>query len=135
MDEKIEAVIALLEEEVLKADTLPAMVVMPPDMGQSILGNRGGFLRLAIATARAAQGQNQNLNKQPWVCHEDVDWQIEGLSYDEYAHMHLPEKPTKWQRRRQNAIGLAVISLLMGCFAVGFLTIVHWTLGWLKWWP
>src|SRR5260370_41186236 len=104
-----------VEGEALESDAPTAMVVMPPDMGESILGNRGGFLRLAIATARAAQGQNQNLNKQPWVCHEDVDWQIEGLSYAEYAHIHLPEKPTKSQRTRQNAFVLSVISLLMGC--------------------
>jgi hypothetical protein len=133
MNEKIEAAISLLEEETLKSDSLPAMVVMPPDMGDSILGNRGGYLLLAIAAMRAAQGQNQNWKKQPWVCHEDVDWQIEGLSYDEYAHLHLPEKPTKWQRRRQNALGLFVAVFLMGCLGIGFVTIIHWSLGWPKW--
>jgi hypothetical protein len=135
MDEKIESAIALLEEEALTLDKPPAMVVMPPDMGESILGNRGGFIRLAVAAMRAAQGQNQDLIKQPWVCAEDFDWQIKSLSYDEYAHIHLPEKPTKWQRRRQNAIGLAVGLSLMGCLAVGFLTITHWVFSWPKWWP
>jgi hypothetical protein len=133
MDEKIESAIALLEEEALKLEKPPAMVVMPPDMGESILGNRGGFIRLAVAAMKAAQGQNQNLNKQPWVCAEDFDWQIKGLSYDEYAHMHLPEKPTKWQIRRQSAIGLIVGLSLVGCFMVGFVTIIHWISGWPKW--
>jgi hypothetical protein len=92
MDEKIETAIALLEGEAAKSDKPPAMVVMAPDMGESILGNRAGFLRLAIAAVRASQGESQNLDMQPWVCHEDDDWQIRGLSFDEYAHMHLPEK-------------------------------------------
>jgi hypothetical protein len=135
MDEKIEAAIALLEEEALKSEKPPAMIVMVPDHEKSILGNKGGFLRLAVAAVRASQGQNQNLDKQPWVCNEDLDWQIEGLSYHASAHIYLPEKATKWQRRRQNAIGLTVISLLMGCLAVGFVTIVHWIVGWPKWWP
>jgi hypothetical protein len=133
MNEKIEAAIALLDEEALKSDKPPAMVVLPQYQSDSILGNRAGFLQLAIAAMRAAQGRNQNLNKQSWVCHEDYDWQIEGLSYDEYAHIHLPEKPTKWQMRRQHAIGLIVGLSLVGCFIVGLVTIIHWISGWPKW--
>jgi hypothetical protein len=130
MNEKIEAAIAFLEEESLTSDHPPSMVVMPPNMGESIVGNRGGFLRLSIAAAKAAQGQDQNLNKQPWVRHEDFDWQIKSLSFDDSAHIYLPEKPTKWQRRRQNALGLAVGLFLLGCLATGFITIVRWVIGW-----
>ena len=129
MDEKIETAIALLEEEAAKSDKPPAMVVMPPDMGNAILGNRGGFLRLAIAAIKAADGQNQNLDKQPWVCHEDYDWQIEGLSFDEYAHMHLPEKPTPWEKRWRNIIGILIVTFVAVCLAIGFGTILHWIFG------
>ena len=129
MDEKIESAIALLEEEALKSDNPPAMVVMAPDMGESILGNRGGFLRLAISAAKAAQRQNQNLDKQPWVCHEDADWQIEGLTFDELAHFHLPERPTRWQNLRQQVIGAIVLLLIVACFVVGLGTIASWIFG------
>jgi hypothetical protein len=135
MDEKIEAVLALLEEEALKSEEPPATIVMVPNHEQSILGNRGGFLRLAIATVRAAQGHSQNLDKQPWFCNEDLDWQIKGLSFDDSAHTYLPKKKTEWLRRRQNALSLALGLFLLGCLTVGFLTIVHWTIGWPKGWP
>ncbi|MBB5343634.1 hypothetical protein [Tunturibacter empetritectus] len=129
MDEKIETAIALLEEEAAKSDKPPAMVVMAPDMGESILGNRAGFLRLAIAAVRASQGESQNLDSQPWVCHEDADWQIKGLSFDEYAHMHLPEKLTPWKERRQKILGILVVAFVAGCLAIGFGTILHWIFG------
>jgi hypothetical protein len=126
MDEKIESVIAILEDEVLKSEKPPAMVVLPPDVGQSILGNQGGFIRLAIASLNASQGENQEFTKQPWVCHEDCDWTIVGLSYDEEAHIHLPEKPTKWKQRRSKAIGLMALLSSVGCLSVGLITIIHW---------
>ncbi len=129
MNEKIDAAIALLEEETLTLDKPSAMVVFAPDMGESIRGNRGGFLHLAIASAKAAQGQNQNLCEQAWVCHEDADWQIEGLIFDDLAHFHLPERPTRWQKLRQQVIGVAFVLFLGSCFVVGLGTIVHWIFG------
>jgi hypothetical protein len=129
MNQEIDAAIALLEEEALNSDKPPAMVVLAPDMGESILGNRGGFLRLAIAAARAAQGHNQNLDEQPWVCHEDADWQIEGLKFDDLAHFHLPEKPTRWQNLRSQVIGAVVLLLFIACFVVGIGTIASWIFG------
>jgi hypothetical protein len=133
MDERIEAAIALLEEEAQKSEKPPAMIVMVPDNEKLILGNRGGFLRLAVAAVRASQGQNQNLDKQPWVCNEDLDWQIEGLSFDDYAHAYLPDKLTRRQRQRQNAINLFIGLSLVGCLAIGVVTIIHWIFGWPKW--
>ena len=129
MNQKIDAAITLLEEEALNSDKPPAMVVLAPDMGESILGNRGGFLRLAIVAAKAAQGENQNLDEQPWVCHEDVDWQIEGLTFDALAHFHLPERATRWQNLRQQIIGYIVLILIVACFVVGLGTIAGWLFG------
>ncbi|HEY4381282.1 MAG TPA: hypothetical protein VGN01_13105 [Acidobacteriaceae bacterium] len=40
MDENVDTVIKLLEDEAIKSEKPPAMVVMPPDMGDNISGNR-----------------------------------------------------------------------------------------------
>jgi hypothetical protein len=133
MDEDLQTAIGLLEREAEQNEKTPAMVVLPPDMGDSMLGNREGFILLAVAALKAAQGQDQKFAKEPWVCHEDADWQIAGLKFDALAHMHLPEKPTKWQQRRQNASGLAIGLFLIGCFTTGVVTILHWAFRWPKW--
>jgi hypothetical protein len=126
MDENLQTAIGLLETEAKGSENPAAMVVLPPDMGDSILGNRGGFVLLAIAALKAAQGQDQKFAKEPWVCHEDVDWEIDGLKFDALAHMHLPEKPPKWRVWRSNMIEIAVMALLVGCFVVGLGTLVSW---------
>jgi hypothetical protein len=62
-----------------------------------------------------------------------VDWEINGLFFDDLAHMHLPEKPTNWQRRRAAATGLLVMVLFGGCFLVGFIVTIRWLLSCLHW--
>ena len=70
----------------------PAMIVLPPDAG-FISGNSGGFVRLAIASLKAAKGEAQSFEGQPWVgAWEEYDWMLSGLTPDENAHKYLTLK-------------------------------------------
>ena len=63
IDEITEA-LAILEGNENTSDHAPAMVVLPPDTDQFIIGNRGGLIHLAIAALkrRAAKSSlSQNL--------------------------------------------------------------------------
>lgn len=125
MDEDLHRAIALLEQDAPDANP-PVMVVLPPDAGEAIIGNRSGFIRLAIAALKAAQGTDQKFKKEPWVYQQDLDWTIDGLKFDASAHIYMPQKPSGWRRFRQKAFGLTVLLFLLGCFGIGFVTLVGW---------
>jgi hypothetical protein len=123
-DQELESMVAQLELQVEKSPTPPAAVVIPPDSGDYIFGNRAGFLRLAIASMRAAQKQDQTFQQVPWI--QDDDWMVRGLKFDEYAHLHLPEKKTKRQKMFHDSLGLLLGIAIMTNLVVGLVTIVHW---------
>jgi len=126
MNEKIEAAIALLEQELAQPGGPPAVVVMESD-SHSILGNRGGYLNLALASLSAAQGQDQELGDQAWA------WEIDTLKFNADAHIDPPKRITEWHRRAKNALNLALLALILTFLIIGLLTVLRWIWGWIKW--
>jgi hypothetical protein len=104
----------------------PAMIVLPPDAG-FISGNSGGFVQLAIASLKAAQGEAQSFEGQPWVgAWEQYDWMLSGLTPDENAHNYLPLKKNKWKYRWVLLLVSAFISIaVLACLSIGAVDIVH----------
>ncbi len=90
--ESIEQALLLLNEEDLESDR-PTIVAVSPESRGYLRGNRGGFVRLAIAALKAANGERQDFKKQDWVRCEDLDWIAGGLEYDESADMYLAPAP------------------------------------------
>jgi len=104
----------------------PATIVMPPDSGKFIIGNTGGFIRLAIASLKAAQGQKQDFKSEPWFRDADIDWTVKGLESDESAHVYLSPKLTRIQRIFRSIVGFLVPLLFAICLMVGVVTVVYW---------
>jgi hypothetical protein len=125
-DDEIVAIIVRISAMATPEDKPPAMVVMPPDMGDSILGNRGGFFHLAIAALKAARGEEQKFEDAPWVYHNDIDWQIHGLKPDPNAHIYLPEKQTRFQQIKGAVLGYVLLFALVGLIVTGFVTFLGW---------
>jgi len=125
---KIEEALALLQEADSEPANPPAIVVLSPERRTSdyIVGNEGGFIRLAIASLNAAGGEDQSFKNQDWVTEEDLDWILRGLKYDSHAHYSLPQKETKFQRTRGNILALLLLFFFVSCFVVGIITILHW---------
>jgi hypothetical protein len=124
--EKIERAKLLLTEARDELTSVPAMIVLPPDSGDFIIGNESGFVRLAICAIEAAQGEQQSFAKEAWVSDDDLDWSVKGLKPDALAHLHLPVPPSRWQTIRNSVVGWAFLLCIVSCFVVGLGTIVHW---------
>jgi hypothetical protein len=122
----IEDAIACLEKDSTDLSHPPAMIVLPPDSGKLILGYRGDFIRLAMASLRGARGEEQPFEGEPWVSIEDLDWSIAGLRPDPSAPIYLPTKPSRFQRLRSQIFGVFLVLLVSVCFVVGMATIVRW---------
>jgi hypothetical protein len=121
-NERIDAALATLEQASLGQDQPPAIVrLAPPDNSAYLLGNRDGFVQLAIASLRAARGQDQSFKKVPWICEEDLDWGLLGLKYDSSAHMSL-RPPQKWWGKLLSTVLLLalLLCLLVGLGAIGY---------------
>lgn len=116
--------LALLDGPAENSAYPPAMVVLPPDSGNFILGNRDGFICLAVAALKAAQGEEQSFKGKPWVKIEDLDWGVRGLKLDPNAHIYLPTKRTRFQKAWRNVLGLLVVLLIVVCALIGFATVV-----------
>ena len=118
--------LSLLEKIDPAAPDPPAMIVMPPDSGDFIIGNSGGFVRLAIAALMAAQGQPQAFKNEAWVSVQDLDWGVQGLKLDPTAHIYLPPKRTRLQHIGGSLWGYCLLLLVVGVWVTGFVTILHW---------
>jgi hypothetical protein len=105
--------LALLEKPEIDVAHPPAVVVMPPDSGDFILGNRDGFVRLAVASPKADRGEAQSFKDKDWVRIEDLDWGISGLKPDPSAHI--------WR----SGLGSLVVLLLVLFILVGSITTVR----------
>lgn len=57
--DNVEQVLVLLENIGDEESPAPAMIILPPDTGQFIIGNSAGLIKLAIASLRAAGGEEQ----------------------------------------------------------------------------
>lgn len=120
----------LLEQAVSELENPPAVIVFPPDSDAFIVGNRGGLIRLAIASLKAAEGKTQQFRNESWVTDLEPDWSVKGLKFDASAHLYLPEARSKGFRIRQKALGILVALAFASCLIVGFITIVRWILHW-----
>ena len=128
-DDEIERIIAQISSLAAAEEKPPAMVVVAPDQGESILGNRGGFLHLAVASLKAARGEEQKFKDADWVCHEDFDWQIAGLKPEPLAHIFLPEKRNRFQILRGEILGSLLLLVVFGLLAAGVVTLWSWVSG------
>ena len=120
-NESINAALETLQLTEQSSAEHPAMIFFPPDSGKFIVGNRDGYVQLAIASLKAAQGSTQSFKEAPWVAEVDLDWALAGLQYDPSAHIYLPPKQTTWGRF-WNATAPLVLAV---CFIVGVGTIVY----------
>jgi len=126
MDEEIARAIDVLEKALSDSDQPSAVVIQPPDSGEFILGNRGGFVHLAITSLKAALGKAQSFENESWLVIEDLDWGIKGLKPDESAHIYLQAKLTRTQRIRRSIFGFLIVFLAALFLIVGSITIVRW---------
>lgn len=125
-DHELEAIIARLSSMSAAEEKPPAIVVVAPDQGESILGNRGGFLHLAIAALKASQGEEQRFKDAAWVCNEDEDWEITGLKPDPLAHVYLPKQRTRFQILRESILFVVFILAVVGLLVTGWMTFWNW---------
>lgn len=123
--DKAEEALVLLEN-ISDENSVPAMVILPQDTGKFIIGNRAGLIKLAIASLRAARGEEYTFKDKSWVSNDDLDWAVKGLSLDPSAHLYLPTKQTRLQRLRNNFFSLSLLAAILVCMFVGFITLAHW---------
>jgi len=123
---EISQAIALLETIENDEASSPAVVLMPPDSGEFIRGNSGGFVRLAIASLRAAQGQPQRFRDEPWIGVDEQDWILQGLKPDADAHVYLPKKKTGWLYDKVVLVLFAFVGIaVLACFSIGVSQVIH----------
>jgi hypothetical protein len=126
VEHEIKQALTLLEPALSELQQPPAVVALPPDSSQFLIGNQGGFIHLAVASLKAAQGTAQSFKKVPWFVAYELDWSLSGLKPDENAHTYLPAKLTRAQRVIRSSAGLLVVLLAALSILVGFVTIVRW---------
>jgi hypothetical protein len=125
--ESIQAALEALEKMEDDSPHLAAIIVMAPG-AEFISGNSTGFVKLAIASLKAAQGQAQRFKGLPWVGTGDYDWMLSGLTPDENAHTYLPPKKTRrsWIVDKILLVAAALIGIfLSACLSVGAIHIFH----------
>jgi hypothetical protein len=121
---ELDEAIRLLENLPCDCEHPPAMIVLPPDAG-FISGNPGGFVHLAIASLRAAQGQEQSFRDKPWAGQWEYDWMLAGLKPDAEAHRYLPTKRRKINDKLMLTIAAFLGIAILACFSVGLVDILH----------
>ncbi len=130
--EKIDTALLLLEEVTADIMHRPAVVVMPPDSGAFVIGNKGGFLQLAIASLKAAQGEQQKFNNAPWITGLELDWGLSGFKPDENAHTYMTKSRSGFRLLLNQLAKYIILSLIVGIFISGFVTALHWVKGFLQ---
>ncbi len=123
---EIEQAIDVLERALSDSDLPPAVVIQPPDSGEFILGNRNGFVCLAMACLKAAMGKVQSFENESWIVAIEHDWGLKGLQPDENAHIYLPTKLTRSQKIRRSTILFLIFSLIVLWLAIGLITSIRW---------
>jgi hypothetical protein len=126
--ERVEAALAILEEAQPDSTEPPATVVMPPDSGDFIIGNSEGFVHLAIASLKAAQGEKQSFKNYPWWVNYELDWTIPGLKLDPRAHIFLPLAVTGFRLLWSKVWGYGAPLLAAMCLVVGVVTVIRWVM-------
>jgi hypothetical protein len=124
--EDVRTALEILENVEWGSGDPPAVIVMPPDSGEYMIGNAGGFVRLAVAALKAAQGEQQSFANEPWVNDYEMDWGVKGLKPDPSAHIYLPPTLTPRQRLWRGVWGYGAPLSLAICLAIGVITIIRW---------
>jgi hypothetical protein len=121
----IDIALAALEQARLATEESPAIIRLAPDSDAYVLGNRDGYVQLAIASLKAAQGHNQSFKNVPWVDTEEEDWGLHGLRYDSSAHVYLRSPETRLGKFWSAFIPLALaVCCLVGLGTIGY-GVVH----------
>jgi hypothetical protein len=118
-NKEIEIALSALEQAQSAAEGVPAIIRLAPDSDAYVLGNREGYIHLAIASLKAAQGNDQSFKDVPWVDCQELDWGFHGLRYDPGAQIYLRPNETRWGKFWSAVVPLA----LAVCFVVGVVTI------------
>ena len=127
MNERIDAAIIALEEARPAPEEVPAIIRLAPDTDAYVLGNREGYVQLAIASLKAAQGADQSFSDVAWVGTEELDWGLKGLRYDATADKYLPRPKTRVSRIRDKflLVVFAVIGIVvLAATSIGFIDII-----------
>jgi hypothetical protein len=109
------------------ATTDPTPAIFPPvEPGEPIRGNETGFLCLATACLRAAQGLDQSFSEEGWLIGTAAPKEISGLEFDRMAHMDIPKPRTRGETVRAS-VYLVLLSLaLVIPYFIGMLTSFQW---------
>ena len=124
-EDEIARALVLIEKAGLSSDR-PALVVMPPDSKSFLIGNRGGLLKLAAASLRAARGEKQVFKSEPWFVVEDYDWDMAGIALDEDAHVYLPSKPTRARTVLRSIWGIGAPIAVAILLVIGLVTLISY---------
>jgi hypothetical protein len=122
----VKAALALLEDVKETETEPPATVILPPDSGGFIIGNAQGFVKLAMASLRAAQGEEQSFKDYPWWVDCELDWSLPGLKPDPSAHVYLPPRRDGLRHLLIKAFGYGLFFTAAICLIVGIGTIIYW---------
>ena len=87
-----------------------------------MIGNRGGYIELAMSALKAAQGSTQTFKNAKWLQVEDFDWGINGLKFDARAHVYLRLPESLFSKIIHIVLALAFLVVLV----VGVGTIGYW---------
>jgi len=121
----------LVKEQLASLATGPDAAIRTESDGDNglILGNRAGFLRLAILALEAAQGDNIQFKNHAWI--EEEGWRITGFTYVEAIAQ--PQLDPPFWRSPQQIFGWLFVSAIAGIFLLGLLsalgTVRHWIFG------
>lgn len=126
--ERAEAALAILEREQPDSIEPPAVVIMPPDSGDFIIGNAEGFVQLSIASLKASMGQEQQFKNCPWWVNYELDWAIPGFKPDPSAHNYMPRELTGFNLLLSKTWGYGAPLAAAVCLAVGVVTIIRWVM-------
>ena len=127
--EHIDLALAALEQASLESEEIPAIIRLAPDADAYVLGNREGYVKLAIASLKAAQGDNQSFKDTEWVGTEELDWGLSGFRYDSEAHTYLrpPKTPVGKVRDKFFLVLFSILGIaIVGIFSIGLVEFISW---------
>jgi len=104
-----------------QTDEVPSVVIMSAEF----VGNRTGYIALALAALRASRGEQIELKKEEWCSVEDLDYRITRFKYDESAHIYRPEIPSRRRRILGNLMSLGFLLVIAGLVLAGVVEVIH----------
>jgi hypothetical protein len=124
--DEVEQSLTFLEQIKGEEDPAPAMIILPTDADQFIIGNRAGLIELAIVALKAAEGEEQAFKGRSWVRNDDAEPVVKGLKLDPDAHTYLALKQTQFQQLRNNVLNLSLRTVILVGTLAGLVILVLW---------